>query len=135
VFLALILAIATLLIGVFFHLGNITLFADKLIATKASRYLTTPIVVGVAVLSQILIAGVFTCTYLLGQKLELGDFVQSTTLSDIFYFSLTTITTLGLGSIEPTEHLRMVAGIESATGFLLISCSAQKVYTTMQRNV
>lgn len=133
-FLALILAIATLFIGVCFHVGNISLLADKLIATKGNCYKSTPLVVGIAVLSQILIAGVFTGTYVLGKKLGLGDFVQPTTLSDIFYFSLTTITTLGLGSIEPTEHLRMIAGIESATGFLLISCSAQKVYTTMQSN-
>ncbi|MEH6709986.1 MAG: ion channel [Paraglaciecola polaris] len=52
-------------------------------------------------------------------------------IDPIFYFSLTTITTLGLGSAEPTGDLRMIAGIESATGFLLISCSASKLFTRM----
>ena len=47
---------------------------------------------------------------------------------DYFYFSLINITTLGLGDVYPTGHLRALTGIESLTGFLLISRTAQFVY-------
>ena len=41
------------------------------------------------------------------------------TLTDAAYFSFTTYTTLGFGDIEPTGHLRFLAGIESLTGLVL----------------
>ena len=41
------------------------------------------------------------------------------------------MTTLGLGDIYPTDHLRVLAGIEALTGFALISCSAQLFWTMM----
>lgn len=130
-FLALLISISTLLIGVFFHLANITWIADKIKSQSDNLYIKTPAVVTVAIVSQILIAGLFTFSYVLAMKLGIGGFAQPSTAVDIFYFSLTTITTLGLGSVEPTGDLRMLAGIESATGFLLISCSAQKVFRTI----
>ena len=43
---------------------------------------------------------------------------------DVFYFSLVSYTSLGLGDIVPTGHLRFVAGVEALNGFLLISCSS-----------
>ena len=51
---------------------------------------------------------------------------------DYFYFSLINVTTLGLGDIYPTEHLRVIAGVEALTGFALISCSAQLFWTMMK---
>ena len=41
------------------------------------------------------------------------------TSTDAAYFSFTTYTTLGFGDIEPTGHLRFLAGIESLTGLVL----------------
>ena len=52
---------------------------------------------------------------------------------DYFYFSLINVTTLGLGDIYPTEHLRVLAGVEALTGFALISCSAQLFWTMMHK--
>ncbi len=130
--LALILAIFAVFFGVFIHLFNISIVAGKMSARIQHNWGKTQVVVLVAVISQVLISGVFTACYLVGMSLDIGAFKEPTGLVDVFYFSLTTITTLGLGSVEPTGHLRMLAGIESATGFLLISCSAQKVFKTMK---
>jgi hypothetical protein len=52
---------------------------------------------------------------------------------DYYYFALITVTTVGLGDIYPTEHLRVITGIASLTGFMLISCTAQYVYKTMSK--
>ena len=51
----------------------------------------------------------------------------------IFYFSLINVTTLGLGDIYPTSHLRSVTGIQALTGFVLISCSAQLFWKMMTK--
>lgn len=55
------------------------------------------------------------------------------TLLDCSYFSFTTYTSLGLGDIEPTGHIRFLAGLESLTGLMLITWSASFMYLEMQR--
>lgn len=71
----------------------------------------------------------------MAMELELGGFKKASGVDamDLFYFSLINITTVGLGDIYPTGHLRVITGIESLTGFLLISCTAQFVYQTMHK--
>jgi hypothetical protein len=53
------------------------------------------------------------------------------TAVDTLYFSLVNYTSLGLGDIYPTGHLRFLAGVESLNGFLHISCSAALIYLLM----
>ena len=130
-FTAIIISAVTLLVSVSIHLFNISVLADRVIAYHDRVWSKTPVLVFIAISSQLLLAVVFAVAYKAGLFLDLGDFTQPASSGYIFYFSLTTITTLGLGSIEPTGHLRMLAGVESATGFLLISCSASKVFQTM----
>lgn len=60
-----------------------------------------------------------------------GRFVIS--LSDCFYFSFTTYTTLGYGDIEPFGGARYLAGVESLTGLLLITWTASFLFLEMQR--
>ena len=52
---------------------------------------------------------------------------------DFFYFSAASYTTLGMGDLFPTGHLRFVAAIESLTGLVLIAWSASFTYLAMQR--
>lgn len=115
------------------HYVNITWLVDSLVGKFNSRFVAMQITILIAVGSQVLNAGLFCLCYVLGVELDLGEFKDGQSIKDIFYFSLTTITTLGLGSSQPTEDLRLMAGIESATGFLLISCSASKLFTCMTK--
>lgn len=130
-FLSILIVLAALLSCVGLHLFNISVVADNISERLKGAWIKTLSVVVIAISSQLLLAVIFTLAYEIGLYFELGDFKQPATSIDIFYFSLTTITTLGLGSIEPDGHLRMIAGVESATGFLLISCSASKVFKHM----
>ena len=50
-----------------------------------------------------------------------------------FYFSSETYTTLGLGDIYPSGSLRLIMGIESLTGMLMISWTASFTYLEMKR--
>ncbi len=60
-----------------------------------------------------------------------GNF--NSTLSDCFYFSFTTYTTLGFGDIQPFGDIRYLTGIESLTGLVLITWSASFLYIEMQK--
>ncbi len=55
------------------------------------------------------------------------------TLFDAVYFSATIYTTLGLGDLSPVGAIRLVAGMESLTGLLLITWSASFTYLEMSR--
>jgi hypothetical protein len=49
------------------------------------------------------------------------------------YFSSETYTTLGFGDIYPTGALRMICGIESLIGLLMVSWTASFTYLEMRR--
>jgi hypothetical protein len=50
---------------------------------------------------------------------------------DYFYFSITTYTTLGVGDLHPRGPLRLIAGVESLNGLVLIGWSASFTYLAM----
>jgi hypothetical protein len=52
---------------------------------------------------------------------------------DFFYFSVTTYTTLGIGDLSPRGPLRILSGLESLTGLVLIGWSASFTYIAMQK--
>ncbi|MCQ0090371.1 MULTISPECIES: ion channel [Rhodobacterales] len=82
-------------------------------------------------------AGLYAIGFILGEWIGIGGFEQENVNSvmDFFYFSVVNYTSLGLGDIYPTGHLRFLAGIEALNGFLLISCSASTIFlVTTRRN-
>ena len=60
-----------------------------------------------------------------------GDYDGS--LLSSAYFSFTAFTTLGLGDITPSGNLRYLVGLESLTGFVLITWTASFLYLEMTR--
>jgi len=68
-------------------------------------------------------------------QLGIGGFEGSATanLLDYFYFSTVMYTSLGIGDIVPTGHLRFLAGVEALNGLLLIAWSASFLFATMNR--
>lgn len=79
-------------------------------------------------------AGLYAIGFWLGRTLGLGDFKSAEGpigAMETYYFSLVNYTSLGLGDIYPTGHLRFLAGVESLNGFLLISCSAAMIFVLM----
>lgn len=73
--------------------------------------------------------------YLLRDNFGMGGFggtFQDTLLS-FLYFSSETYTTLGFGDIYPTGQLRLICGIESLIGLLMVSWTASFTYLEMRR--
>lgn len=56
-----------------------------------------------------------------------------TGFEDALYFSAVTYTSLGFGDLYPVSHMRLVAGVESLNGLVLIGWSASFTYLAMQR--
>lgn len=131
---AVIFGVVLFLMAVWIHLGLIGLAKAVLPMGKPSALrLSSSYLIILA--SHLLIAGLFAIGFFAATQVGPGGFEAPVLDSwmDLFYFSLINITTLGLGDIYPTGHLRAITGIESLTGFLLISCTAQFVYTTMKQ--
>ncbi len=93
------------------------------------------IVIGVVLAAHILEASLYALSYYalqthsgmggLAGHLE-GD------LLDFFYFSMATYTTLGIGDLHPSGVMRLIAGVESLNGLVLIGWSASFTYLTME---
>ena len=54
-------------------------------------------------------------------------------LFDAVYFSAATYTTVGFGDLSPVGAIRLVSGLESLVGLLLITWSASFTYLEMSR--
>jgi len=69
--------------------------------------------------------------YLLGLGAFSGE-VMATPL-DYLYFSSVSYTSLGIGDIFPTGHLRFLTGVEALNGLLLIAWSASFLFSMMNQ--
>jgi hypothetical protein len=56
-----------------------------------------------------------------------------TSFEDCLYFSVVTYTSLGFGDLYPVSHARLIAGVESLNGLVLIGWSASFTFLAMQR--
>ena len=109
--------------------------ARRVVTPSGQRSVRVSIAYLIVLASHLVITCLFALGFALAVELGLGGFAKEAVvgLMDLFYFSLINITTLGLGDIYPTGHLRAIAGIESLTGFMIISCTAQFVFNTMKK--
>lgn len=103
-----------------------------------------PMTAGVRILAIVLVAlmahlievGVYAGAYALGSgALALGDFGGQAIAEplDYFYFSIVSYTSLGLGDVFPSGHLRFITGVEALNGLLLIAWSGSFIYIAMGR--
>lgn len=65
--------------------------------------------------------------WIAGAWFGIGGFVGSDMAHplDYLYFSAVMYTSLGIGDIVPTGHLRFLAGVEALNGLLLIACKRE----------
>ncbi len=76
--------------------------------------------------------GLFIASSALGLG-ELNGIGADGTFGDFLYFSLVSYTTLGLGDIFPSGGLRLITGIESLIGLLMITWSASFTFLYMEK--
>lgn len=130
-------AVSTILlvISVVSHVQVIAIVRHVLPDIQNARVLPRVSAILIVSCSHLWTAALFAAGFGFGEMLGIGGFDPSGSLGwmDLFNYSVINMTTLGLGDVRPTGHLRFMAGIESLTGFILISCTAQYVYSAMER--
>lgn len=57
----------------------------------------------------------------------------SFTYMDYFYYSTVMYTSLGIGDVVPSEHLRIISGLETLNGLVLIGWSTSFTFLVMRR--
>jgi hypothetical protein len=73
--------------------------------------------------------------FLLPTYFELGSLKGQgeLTMADCLYFSAETFTSLGFGDVMPVGSIRLLAGVETLNGLLLIGWSSSYLYIAMER--
>jgi len=107
--------LVTLLIYILFMIVSITLIIRKIFAAKK---VTQDTVIG-GVCVYMLIGYLYACIYYVICCFDAGAFVFPPSWNHIymFYFSLTTLTTVGYGDVYPVNRLAMVfSNLEAVTG-------------------
>ncbi len=97
--------------------------------------------VGVSVLGMLLAHVIEITLFAVGYAIllsydEFGKLVgavEDSIISDIWYYSFVSYTSLGFGDIVPTKALRLMTGIETLTGLILIAWSASFIFMQMHR--
>ncbi len=131
-------AINTLLvlICVVIHYETLYQLARKLSVVHISPRRRVLVGVMVILLAHIVEIWLFALGYYaMAHSSGFGTLSGNTNLSllDCGYFSFTTYTTLGFGDIEPSGYLRFLTGMESLTGFVMITWSASFLFLEMQK--
>lgn len=63
----------------------------------------------------------------------IGGLPPHPAFADVFYFSITTYTTLGIGDLFPHGAIRIVSGIEALNGLVMVGWTASFTYLKMER--
>ena len=133
---SILLAAAVFLASVGLHLAALRWCSNGMAAirlTPWTRSMAVSVVLFAAHLAEI---GLYAVVYAAAEHwFDLGTFSGEpvTTGVDYFYFSAITYTSLGIGDIFPTEHLRFLTGVEALGGLLLIAWSASFLFALMSR--
>lgn len=104
---------------------------DKL---AVSGHLKILLVIFGLIIAHVLEAAVFAGGYAIGeQALGLGRFVGSPSMSasQLFYFSIETFTTQGVGDVYVIGPLRLIASLEPLAGLILIGWSGSFTFLAM----
>jgi hypothetical protein len=130
--LALSLALISAAVMIHFHaLRGLSRVQDRW--TVSGRLKILLVIFGL-IAAHILEAAVFAAGYAVGEHgLHLGSFVgvPMMSASQLFYFSIETFTTQGVGDVYPIGPLRLIASLEPLAGLILIGWSGSFTFLAM----
>ncbi|GAC16855.1 hypothetical protein GLIP_4244 [Aliiglaciecola lipolytica E3] len=132
-FLQLLIALVAVIACAMSHYRILQFLERRIMNAFTGAYGLIVLFCGITV-SQLFAALWFTFAFQASITMDLGN-VSGGTLNpfiELFYYSIINLTTLGLGQIEASDHLRFLAGVEAMTGFLLVSCSASVLIRYMK---
>ena len=129
-------AVALLAVTVLIHYETLRIIGRVLPGLPIRARQRVLVVIFACLIAHILEVAVYAATYAALLHFPAFGSIEGLfdgTVTDYFYFSLTSYTTLGIGEVHPVGPIRMIAGLEALNGFLLITWSASFTYLMMQR--
>lgn len=131
---AFILSLALIFASVMIHYQALRLLSVGQDSPEISRNLKILLVIFGLIVAHVLEAGLFAVGYWIGESLlHLGAFVGVPALSasQLFFFSIETFTTQGVGDVYPVGALRLIASLEPLAGLILIGWSGSFTFLAM----
>jgi len=133
-FYAFILSLALIFGAVMIHYQALRLLSAGQDSPSISRNLKILLVIFGLIVAHVLEAGLFAVGYGVGERLlRLGMFVgvPAMSASQLFFFSIETFTTQGVGDVYPVGALRLIASLEPLAGLILIGWSGSFTFLAM----
>lgn len=127
----LLIAVTTLI-----HYEALRVLNTRLMALRIPKRSKLLVVIFAAFAAHIVEIAIYGATlYVLVEYLGVGTLRGATqfSLMNCLYFSVETYTTLGFGDLTPSGPIRLLAGVESLNGLLLIGWTATSTYVAMER--
>jgi len=118
------------------HFAVLRLISAQLPQCSQCKPYVVLLAIGVIFLAHLIEIGVYALAYdWLSSAAEVGELLgQGTTnFMDYFYYSTVMYTSLGIGDVYPIEHLRIISGLETLNGLILIGWSTAFTFLIMRR--
>jgi Ion channel len=135
-FVATMLAASLVIVTFLFHFWVPRWLSGNMARIAMTAGVRIMVIVFTALAAHLVEVGLYAGAYALGDRvLALGSFGGLTVAEhlDYFYFSIVSYTSLGLGDVFPSDHLRFITGVEALNGLLLITWSGSFIYIAMGR--
>lgn len=135
-FIAVVLAVSLVIVTFLFHFMVLQWLSGGMARIRLSAGVRVMAIVLIALAAHLVEIGIYAIAYMLGDgPLALGGFGGKAIVEpvDYLYFSIVSYTSLGLGDVFPTSHLRFITGVEALNGLLLIAWSGSFIYIAMSR--
>jgi ion channel len=130
------LAASLVIVTFLFHFWVLRWLSGNMARIAMTAGVRIMVIVFTALAAHLVEVGLYAGAYALGDRvLALGSFGGLTVAErlDYFYFSIVSYTSLGLGDVFPSDHLRFITGVEALNGLLLITWSGSFIYIAMGR--
>ena len=116
----------------YLHLASLRFCSGRMASVPMRSHTRVLSIVSLLFVTHLFQIGLFAGGFwIAGAWFGIGDFEGSDMAHP--YFSAVMYTSLGIGDIVPTGHLRFLAGVEALNGLLLIAWSASFLFSTMNR--
>lgn len=133
---AILLAVLLVLVTFLFHFTVFMWLSRQLSRIQMSPSVRMLIIVLAILVAHLFEISLYAVAYKVGDNMfAIGSFsgISVSRPLDYFYFSIVSYTSLGLGDVYPSGHLRFITGVEALNGLLLIAWSGSFIYLAMGR--
>lgn len=130
------LAVSLVVVTFLFHYAVLRWLSGGMARVAMTARVRILVIVLMALAAHLVEVGLYAGAYALGDGvLALGSFGGLAVAEplDYLYFSIVSYTSLGLGDVFPSDHLRFITGVEALNGLLLIAWSGSFIYIAMGR--